>query len=349
MASPSAPRANLQSIAQQAGVSISTVSMALANHPHINVQTKQRIRELSRELGYRRRPRATTTRPRVASEAMALRLGFLLVGSSLEDEAHAHLLAGLNHASTACRARLEIRATPPSNEPAADIEVARTYSRSLDGLILSGRVDSRLMDELETGGIPHVVIGHVMGETASQLTGRLAQIVTGDECRMAEAAVAHLIAQGHQKIGFVCEIIFKGLWNDRWLRGYRRAVAEANLETDERWAIVTDQPLVGGAPAAEAIAQLKNRPTAYVIPDVRVAATFRQAMSPHGQKLTSRDIVISGVDRLRTTYGMIDFPWIGYDHEQVALVAVRQISYLCREPMPCLTEVIVPFVTKNVS
>lgn len=54
MASPS-----IKSIAEAAGVSIATVSLALRNHPRISRATSQRIHDVARQLGYRPNPLVT--------------------------------------------------------------------------------------------------------------------------------------------------------------------------------------------------------------------------------------------------------------------------------------------------
>ena len=43
----------MRHIAERAGVTQATVSMALANHPRISVATRQRVAKLAEELGYR--------------------------------------------------------------------------------------------------------------------------------------------------------------------------------------------------------------------------------------------------------------------------------------------------------
>lgn len=49
----------MKSIALAAGVSESTVSRALNNHPHLKSETKQRIQEIAEDLGYTRNPYVT--------------------------------------------------------------------------------------------------------------------------------------------------------------------------------------------------------------------------------------------------------------------------------------------------
>ncbi|MBC2602592.1 LacI family DNA-binding transcriptional regulator [Puniceicoccus vermicola] len=47
---------NIRDVAERAGVAVSTVSMALRNHPRISAKTRERVQQVARELGYRPNP-----------------------------------------------------------------------------------------------------------------------------------------------------------------------------------------------------------------------------------------------------------------------------------------------------
>jgi DNA-binding LacI/PurR family transcriptional regulator len=53
---PKNPRLSMRDLAKMAGVSHSTVSLALKNHPRISQEVKQRIRDLAEQVGYRPDP-----------------------------------------------------------------------------------------------------------------------------------------------------------------------------------------------------------------------------------------------------------------------------------------------------
>ena len=51
-------RVTLKDIAKRTGLALSTISMALNNHPHINSETKKLVRQTADELNYRPHPAA---------------------------------------------------------------------------------------------------------------------------------------------------------------------------------------------------------------------------------------------------------------------------------------------------
>ena len=51
------PKIRLKDIAKYAEVSVATVSMALADHPQVNEETRRKVKLASRKLGYKKSPR----------------------------------------------------------------------------------------------------------------------------------------------------------------------------------------------------------------------------------------------------------------------------------------------------
>src|ERR1043166_871971 len=50
----------LKSVAERAGVTAATVSMALRNHPALRPETRERVQRIAREMGYRPNPMVAT-------------------------------------------------------------------------------------------------------------------------------------------------------------------------------------------------------------------------------------------------------------------------------------------------
>jgi DNA-binding LacI/PurR family transcriptional regulator len=344
MTIPIAKPVGLKGIAEQAGVSVATVSMALANHPNVNENTKRRIRDLSRQLGYRRLRKAPE--PRSSSVRVGPRMSFVLLGGRLEDEVHLGVLHSLTTAATTLGGRMEVQAIEDISDQTALVDRVLESARSLDGLILSGYVERNLMIELENARVPHVVFGHPMFETTTH-EGVYGQVIASDEVAMGELAVHSFVKAGHRRISFICELAPKGLWAARWLRGYRLGLSESQIEADPRLIQIAGQNYVGGDRAADALFAMTDPATAFVIPDVRVASAFFAAARARGKAISPQSVIIGGQQALLNRYNVEHLPWIAYDHDQLAAVALRQLCQIAQQPMPCVTELLVPFKTRN--
>lgn len=335
------PKVGLKQIAQQAGVSISSVSMALADHPDMNEETKLRIRQISRQMGYRKSRKTTGQLSK-----KVIRFGFVLLGSHLEDEVHRGMFNALAFAAQQADVRLEVRAMPDLTSPQAVIDDVFTFAAHLDGLVLSGYVDRPLLAELGSSGIAHVSLGHTMVDMA-RVPGCSCQVVTSDEMAMAMLATRSLVKAGHQRIAFVCERIPRGLWNERWLRGYHAALIEQGIKLDPSLVQITGKMFTGAKPAIDQLMTLHDKPTAYISPDIRIAASIIKELAEYGVILSKSDMVLSGHERLVKEYRMQDWPWISFDLTTMATVAIRQLRHLYNEPMPCSSEVYLPYLVHN--
>src|SRR5690606_18309083 len=152
----------------------------------------------------------------------------------------------------------------------ATVDQMLGYAGNLDGLVVSGMVDIQLLRELETAGVPHVLMGYAMDEP-NTLRDMQTIIVATDPVAMGQLATQHLIKAGHPRI-------LRGLFNDRWLRGYRIALAEAHIDIDPALVGIPGKSFADIAPTATALLALKQPPTAFVVPDARTAASLLDAV-----------------------------------------------------------------------
>lgn len=334
-------KVGLKEVAMQAGVSISSVSMALADHPDMNQDTKLRIRQISRQMGYKK-----SRKTAAAQSKKVIRFGFVLLGSHLEDEVHLGVFNALTAESHRADVRLEVRAIADLTTPQAVIDDVFTFAAHLDGLVLSGYIDGPLLAELGNAGIPHVALGHTMIDMAS-IAECSCQVVTCDEVAMAMLATRILVKAGHQRIAFICERIPRGLWNERWLRGYHAALIEQGIKLDPNLVQITGKMFTGAKPAIDQLMLLRDKPTAYIAPDIRIGASVIKSLAEHGVKLNPPDMVISGHNRLVREHRLQDWPWVGFDLNTIATVAIRQLRHLYNEPMPCSSEVYIPYLVRN--
>lgn len=342
---PSKPKVRLKDIAKRAEISVAAVSMALADHGDISVETKQRVRQISRELGYRRRRPSPKGRP-VGDRKAPGRFGFLLVGGRVEDEVCASMLRELTVLASNTGTRVEVSGIEDISDPDAMVETALNYARGLDGLLLMGLVRYDFLREIAEADIPYVVIGHTMLEPEQVPPGR-AQIVTTDAITMGELAASRLFKAGHKRIGFVCELLIQGLMHSRWLTGYAAAHLHHDKTIDPALVHQSGQTNCDGSAAAAYFAKMNDRPTGYVVPDARIAAMFSQAMRNEGHPIDPSAIIIGGQEFVVQRYGLQEFPVIIDNLAQLADVGMRQLNELYHDAMLSCAEIHVPFSWRN--
>lgn len=236
----------LRDVAQESGVSVSTVSRILDDRgTPSRTATATKVRAAAERLGYRRNVFASNLRrgatgtigvlvPRLTDAVMALmfeaieraarRQGYFAVVATCGDDADA-----------------ERRATET------------LLDRGVDGLILAtARIDDSLPASLRERGIPHVLVLRTDGVSPSAL---------GDDETGGYLAVRHLLDLGHRDIAVVTGPWFTSSGQDR-LRGAQKALAEAGIDLPDGRVISTGYGVDAGSEAGYTLLRAEARPTA---------------------------------------------------------------------------------------
>lgn len=312
-------KVRLMDIAREANLSVSTVSMALSDHPGISRDTKARIRRLSRRLGYDR-PR--TRQPSIAGK----RLGFVLIGGKFDDESTAPALQTVSDRTRSADARLETT----SFELASPDEMTRAlleFARDLDGIMISGQVTTDLLIALRETQIACAILGRFVDDERYS-PPPYGHMIGCDEVRMGQMATASLLAAGHQRIAFICETMPRGLWMSQWYNGYRLVHLDRDMVIDPALTHIAGKPFAGGDSAAEAFSNMTDPPTGFVIPDVRITSSFVRSMRRRGNPVTRDQIVMGGQNYLRARYELHDYPLVSVN---IARQAEAGFDLLTRE------------------
>jgi LacI family transcriptional regulator, galactose operon repressor len=241
-------RPTMKEVAAVAGVSLSTVSRVV-NGEEVRADLAERVQEAVEMLGYRRDHTASTLR---RADRMSASIGLIIddVGNPFFSLIH----RGVEEVA---REHGVIVFVGSSDEDAGrEHELADAFgARGVDGLILvpSGTDQSYLQRERRAG------VGIVFVDRPPRLID--ADAVLSDNAAGARLAVAHLVAAGHRRIGFLGDRPEIHTAAER-RRGYREAIAAAGLPYDER--IVLDEILsaAGGYAATRELLSGPERPTA---------------------------------------------------------------------------------------
>lgn len=250
----------MKDVAAQAGVGLKTVSRVVNGESGVTPDTERRVREAITALGFRRNDSARILRKgRTASIGLVLEdLADPFYGPlsrAVEDVARVHGALLFNGSS--------------AEEPERERELALAFcARRVDGLVIVPAGDDHryLAPEL-AAGIATVFVDRPAGRIE-------ADAVLSDSYGGACEGVAHLIAHGHRRIGFVGDQPRIHTAAER-LRGYRAAMEAAGLAIDPAWtALGSTDPvrvrsdtlrMLSGPDAVTAIFSGNNRVTLTVV------------------------------------------------------------------------------------
>ncbi|NLE30121.1 MAG: LacI family transcriptional regulator [Phycisphaerae bacterium] len=339
-------KVTLKDIADSANMSLSTVSMALAGHSNVSLETRRKVNLLSQELGYKRGKKNTEQTSGASARSSSRHFGYMLIGNRLWDEARSILVHSLAEKSTPLGARLEISAVEDASDLGIVADRLLTFARELDGLILSGLINHTLLTQITELGIPCVVIGNSVISEGHDVSSRC-RFVSADHVQMGKIATSGLIASGHRRIGFVSEMMPKHLVHSRWLEGYHLAHWNAGLTVDPTLIHIAGKIFAGGEPAAHDFLAMKDPPTAYIVPDVRIAASFLIAMKNHGIEVDRSSIIIGGQLEIAKLYHLDNYPLITVNDLYLAEVSLLHLISLCEQSTSCSEEILIPFSIHN--
>jgi LacI family transcriptional regulator len=217
----------IKDIARELGISPSTVSRALKDHPDISKDTKKAVNELADKLNYQPnivalnlRQKKTNTIGVIIPEVV--HFFFSTVISGIEDVAYS---AGYN----------VILAQSNESYPREVAHVKALFNSRVDGMLLSLSRETTNFDHVESiisKGVPIVFYDRMYNSPTSSK-------VIVDDYAGAKEAVNHLIEQGCKRIAHIMGAPNLIISIDR-LRGYKDALKENKMEVKEELILNSD-------------------------------------------------------------------------------------------------------------
>jgi LacI family transcriptional regulator len=227
----------MRDVAENAGVSVKTVSRVINHEPGVADETSARVAAAIATLGFQRNDLARSLRHGRSSATLGL---------IIEDVSNPFYSAVAEAVEKVARARGYLLITGSCEEdPELERELVTTLlRRRVDAMVIvpAGRDHSYLLPALDAG-TPAVFLDRPP-------SGLAADCVLTDDREGARAGVEHLIAHGHMRIA--CLSDDEHLYTARERRaGYREAHRRAGIATDPELA----PPGQSDAAAAEACAR----------------------------------------------------------------------------------------------
>ncbi|WP_229698836.1 LacI family DNA-binding transcriptional regulator [Wenjunlia tyrosinilytica] len=299
----------MKDIARRAGVSESAVSFALNDRPGVSEATRERVRGVAEELGWR-----PSTAARALSGEGAATVGLVLArpaGTLGVESFFLRLVSGIQEVLSIRHLGLLFQIAEDVGDECA---VYRRWwaERRVDGLIV---VDPRRDDPrpalLDSLGLPAVVVGGLEGDVAGSAPQHcLVSNLWADDAGAMASIVEHLYVLGHRRIVHIA-----GLAD---LSHTRRRIASLTLEAERRGlaqvlSVTTDYSDTEGARATRRVLARDAPPTAIVY-DNDVMAVAGAAVA------AERGLSIPG-----------DLSVVAWDDSQLCRLTHPQLTSLARD------------------
>lgn len=205
----------IRDIAEEAGVSINTVSRALNNKPDVNQETKKKVLEIAKRLGYIRN-----------SDAVSFRKGATrTIGVVFEDSSnpfYAEVFKGIEFSARKYGYQVILMNT--ERDYINEIQAVDTLlQKRVDGIIISPtQFDSKDIEQLAKLNYPFAILGvHFEGDNLDE--------VYSNDLKGGYLATKHLLERGRRKILKLNGYMYKSVAQMRY-QGYLQALRECGLQ-----------------------------------------------------------------------------------------------------------------------
>lgn len=259
----------IKNIALELGISASTVSRALNDHPRIGLKTKERVRELAKKLHYVPNPAA-----KLLKNNKTLKIGVLL--PFLKEEFFSMAISAIEDAVLPHDYHVMVSQSRDSIEREKRM-IDAFISTRIDGLIASVSAETNHYGHfkvLEEYGIPVVFFDRVPRNFEANKVHSSVTKGTID-------AIQFLVNKGIKKIALI-----NGPGNldasDQRLNGYLETIAKFGLPTSQKYIKSSNLTREDTSKGMNELCQLSDRPEAILTFNDYVALDAMAACRQHG-------------------------------------------------------------------
>ena len=267
-------------IAQKLELSSATISRGLHNHPAINKNTRKKIQDAAKALGYRHNNFASNLRKQKTNT-----IGVIV--HELNSNFITSVLSGIEKITTEAGYDLIIAHSSESFQKEA-ANALNLFHKRVDGLIASLAFNTEGLDHylpFAEKGIPVIFFDRV------EEKGESTKVII-DNYKCGYQATTHLIEQGCKRIVLVTANLKRNVYAQRH-KGYSDALSDHGLAYRKEYVLIKDLSEQFGVEAALQMLKMKPRPDGAFITNDFSAAVCMQTLKEHGVKIPD-DIAIVG-------------------------------------------------------
>jgi LacI family transcriptional regulator len=267
-------------IAEALNLSPATVSRGLKEHPAIRKDTRKRILDKAKEMGYRQNFFASNLRRNRTNT-----IGVIV--PRLNSYFMSTVIAGMEKIANQAGYNLIISQSMESIAKEV-VNVKTLYNSRVDGLLVSlayATDDISHFEDLLEKGVPLIFFDRVFDHP--QCTS-----VVIDNYKAGYEVTHHLISQGCKRIAHITASLKRNVYADR-LKGYKHALSDNGIAFDERLVFVNNLTEQSGVEVCKTLLQMDARPDAIFTSNDACAVSCIRELKLAGVKIP-QDIAIAG-------------------------------------------------------
>jgi LacI family transcriptional regulator len=309
-------RVTIKQVASVAGVSPTAVSLAMNGKPGLSEKTREKILQVVKQMGFT---------PNESSRRLLFnRTGNIAVlmdgGSSLLDQAFYSELN--NQLLRECENRRYnvIYCIAAIGGDSAVMLPNVIKSRDVDGIIIMGYLDPRIVHSIRANDCPIVIVDNFLPEPG-------VSNVVFDYMQAAVSGMEYLISCGHRKIGYIGSDmggIFK-FFSQQTFMGYKAVLEKYNLSIPASWMQMSALDEHTARREMDKILKSNQLPTAVLCSGDIYAIGAMRSIKAHRLNVPD-DISVIGIDDIvLSQYVDPALTTIRVDRQSLASMAIEQL------------------------
>jgi LacI family transcriptional regulator len=280
----------IKDVAKRLNLSITTVSRALDGYGDVAEETRARVRQTAKEMGYVPNRVARQLR-RQRSET----IGYILpaLRPRFNDPYFSEFIAGLGDESAEHNIDLLVSTAPPGDESERELYQKWVQGRRVDGFILNRmHLQDWRVQYLSRNGLAFVTLERTLDPCEFnfiELDGQAGMM----------SMISHLVGLGHRRIAYIGAPSYLTLQANRFA-GYREGLVSEGIPVETSLIVEGDMTRAGGYRCGISVLEISKPPTAIVcVNDLTAIGVLHAA---HEKNLVvGCDLAISGFDGIEET------------------------------------------------
>lgn len=295
----------ISDVARLSGLSKTTVSRVINNHPYVSDKKRELVLKAMKELGYTPNPSARRLRGHLTTT-----IGVIV--PKIVNPLFSSLVDSIEQAAYKKGYQVLIcQSNEDKEKELAFLNLLKT--KQVDGIIMTSiENDWEIVESyIEYGSI--LLCNDYVNQT-------VAPMIRLDQTKGAYLGAKHLIERGHQKIAYCTGGLFdeQGKGKDR-NQGFQKALQEAGITINPKWIFIDQHTIEDGKQVMKQILEMNDRPTAIFTGSDQVAAGVMI-------EAKEQDLTIPS-----------DFAIIGFDNQPIAEILDPKLTTI-RQPVDQMGE-----------